>query len=362
MVMRAEDRRTEAVRGILQETGIGAVLVTDPYHLRYLSGFRGGEGMLYISADMKVLITDSRYTEAAGRESDYTVEEESASRRRETIVRECLGLDGAARVGYEDEDLRCSTFAALKEKLPEVAVWVPVKRRISDLRRIKDRRELEALANAEAVGDAAFADILEVLRPGMTEKEAAAELEYRMKQHGADGFSFDTIVASGPNSSMPHAIPTDRPFANGDFVTMDFGCIFDGYCSDMTRTVVIGRADEKQKEIYGTVLRAQEACLAHLRAGITGREADAYARDIIREAGYGERFGHGTGHGVGLFIHEEPRISPNDGTVLQAGMVETVEPGIYLPGFGGVRIEDMVVITEDGCRNLTSSPKELIEL
>ena len=196
----------------------------------------------------------------------------------------------------------------------------------------------------------------------MTEKEVAAELEYSMKKHGAEGLSFSTIVASGLHSSMPHAIPTDKPIEKGDFVTMDFGCVYEGYCSDMTRTVVVGKADEKQKEIYEIVRRAQQNCLDHLRAGISGQEADGYAREVISDAGYGEYFGHGTGHSVGLVIHEEPRISPLDRTILRENMIETVEPGIYIPGFGGVRIEDMVVITADGYRNYAHSPKELIEL
>ena len=181
-------------------------------------------------------------------------------------------------------------------------------------------------------------------------------------KQGASGFSFDTIMASGKNSSMPHAIPSEKKLETGDFITMDFGCLYQGYCSDMTRTIVLGRASEKQKEIYNTVLRAQEAALEIIRAGLTGQEVDRAAREVIEKAGYGPCFGHGLGHSVGLYIHEEPRLSPSDNTVLEAGMSETVEPGIYVPGFGGVRIEDLVIITEKGCRNLTSSPKELIEL
>ena len=357
-----DGKKLNTIQSILRSEKAGAMLITDPYHLRFLSGFRGGEGMLYLSHEQQVLITDSRYTEAAGKESDLTVIEENAAHRRTQILQECMEQDEVTCVAYEDEDLRCSAFAKLKKELPAVTEWVPLGRQIQAMRQIKTEEELLYLEKAESIGDAAFSDILGILKPGMSEKEIAAELEYSMKKHGADGLSFSTIVASGLHSSMPHAIPTDRQIEAGDFITMDFGCTYEGYCSDMTRTVVAGKADDRQKEIYSIVLRAQQNCLDHLRAGMSGRDADGYAREIISDAGYGKYFGHGTGHSVGLYIHEEPRLSPLDRTVLRENMIETVEPGIYIPGFGGVRIEDMVVITKEGHRNLTHSPKELIEL
>jgi Xaa-Pro aminopeptidase len=196
----------------------------------------------------------------------------------------------------------------------------------------------------------------------MTELEAAAELEYFMKKEGAEDLGFNTIIASGLNSSMPHAIPSEKPFEEGDFITFDFGCKYKGYRSDMTRTVVLGKASEKQKEIYNIVLKAQLAALDAIKAGMKGCEVDKVARDIITEAGYGEYFGHGLGHSVGLEIHEEPRLSVTSETVLQANMIETIEPGIYIPGFGGVRIEDMILVTEEGHINYAHSPKELIEI
>ena len=347
---------------IMKETGTDALLITDPFNMRYISGFRGGEGILYLSAERNVLITDSRYTEAAEQESDFEVLEESREHRRPELLLQCMKQDGAESIGYEDQSLRCCELDRFREELPEVRQWIPLRDRVDRLRRIKTPEEQELLARAEAISDAAFAELLKILRPGMTELEAAAELEYQMKKQGASGFSFDTIMASGKNSSMPHAIPSEKKLETGDFITMDFGCLYQGYCSDMTRTIVLGRASEKQKEIYNTVLRAQEAALEIIRAGLTGQEVDRAAREIIEKAGYGPCFGHGLGHSVGLYIHEEPRLSPSDNTVLEAGMSETVEPGIYVPGFGGVRIEDLVIITEKGCRNLTSSPKELIEL
>ena len=337
-----------------------AMLITDPYNMRYLSGFRGGEGILYISGKSHVLITDSRYTEAAAKESEYTIEEKSRTRRRTEIIAAYIREENIESLGFEDLHMRCAGYEQFRRALPEGIRFVPLGESVNALREIKSEEEIELLARAEQIGDEAFADLLGILHAGMTERETAAELEYRMKKRGAQGFSFDTIAASGPNSSMPHAIPTDRPLADGDFLTLDFGCTYEGYCSDMTRTVAIGSVSDRQREIYDTVLAAQRAALEGLHAGMTGAEGDALARTVINEAGYGDCFGHALGHSVGLYIHEEPRLGPGSGTVLKAGMIETVEPGVYVPGFCGVRIEDMVVITEDGIRNLTHSPKELI--
>ena len=350
------------IKELLKSAGAEALIITDPFNMRYLSGFSGGEGALFLAGDERVLITDSRYTEAAGKESSFTVIEENRQHPRMQIFRECLERCGSGSVGYEDQSLRCSEFDRMKEALPEKLQWIPLKGLVDKTRRIKSEEEIELIAKAEAIGDAAFLEILKILQPGMTELEAAAELEYQMRKAGAGGFSFDTIMASGKNSSMPHAVPSEKKLEEGDFITMDFGCTWKGYCSDMTRTVVLGEANEKQREIYRVVLEAQEAALAVIRAGLTGAEVDQVARDLIAEAGYGDCFGHGLGHSVGLYIHEEPRLSPSGLDTLECGMLETVEPGIYVPGFGGVRIEDLVVVTETGCRNLTSSPKCLIEL
>ncbi|MGI6118439.1 MAG: M24 family metallopeptidase [Bilifractor sp.] len=342
--------------------GADAMLITDPFNMRYLSGFRGGEGILFISRESRVLITDSRYTEAAAAESDFTVEEESRKLPRSEIVLEYVRREEIGSIGYEDSHMRCCEFSRLKAKLPESIQWIPLGEKVNDLRAVKSEEEIELLRKAEAIGDAAFADILKFIRKGMSELEIAAELEYRMKKHGAQGFSFDTIIASGPNSSMPHAIPSERKLRDGDFVTMDFGCRYEGYCSDMTRTIAIGSISEKQEEIYSIVLEAQNAALSNLRAGITGEVGDQFARSVIQSGGYGNCFGHALGHSVGLFIHENPRLGPGSADILKPNMIETVEPGIYVPGFCGVRIEDMVVIREDGIENLTHSPKDLIIL
>ncbi len=350
---------------ILENLHLDAMVITDAYNMRYISGFRGGEGILYLSQTQRVLITDSRYTEQAEKESDFTIVEEHSGHRRTEILKECIAKEEKSdefRMGYEDQALLCSQFHMLSAGLP-VTDWVPVESAVDDLRRVKTEEEIVCLAKAEEIGDIAFKEILSKIKVGMTELELAAELEYAMKKAGAENLSFSTIAASGLNSSMPHAIPGEKKLEEGDFITMDFGCKYRGYCSDMTRTVVLGKANDRQKEIYNAVLAAQLAALESLKPGVTGASVDKIARDKISELGLGDVcFSHGLGHSVGLFIHESPRLSPLDNTVLQPGMIETVEPGIYVPGFGGVRIEDMVVITEDGCRNLTHSPKELIEI
>lgn len=347
---------------VLKEIKADAMLVSDGYNMRYLSGFRGATGYLYMTPKRQVLITDARYTTQAREEAGaFEVREVGNDRGYALILSELLGEDQVSVLGFEDLHMIYADVKQLQEKCRNVE-WKPVSEGLNELRIVKNASELEKLAKAEAVGDAAFSYILGEIKPGITELQIAAKLEYYMKEQGAVSTSFETIVASGLNSAMPHAIPSDREIEAGDFVTMDFGCIWDGYCSDMTRTVVVGKANEKQKEIYNTVLAAQSAALAVIKAGMKGSEVDAVARKVITDAGYGEYFGHGLGHSVGLYIHEEPRLSQRCHVVLKENVIETVEPGIYVPNFGGVRIEDMVVVTKDGCKNFTNSPKELIEL
>lgn len=349
------------VNGLISQKNIDALLITDPYNMRYISGFRGGEGVLYISQNQHVLITDSRYTEAAQKESDFTVTEENKEHSRTELLNRCISQDHARTLGYEDCSMLCSDFNKFENEL-HVEAWIPMGQSVNKLRQIKTPEELDYLRKAESIGDAAFSAMLGYIKEGQTELEVAARLEYEMKMNGAEGLSFDSIVASGIHSSMPHAVPSEKKLEYGDFLTMDFGCIYKGYCSDMTRTIVIGKANDKQKEIYDIVLCAHKESMAAVKPGMKGCEVDKIARDIITEAGYGDCFGHGLGHSVGLFIHEEPRFSMTDQTVMKANMIETIEPGIYIPGFGGVRIEDMILITEDGYEDLAHSPKELIEL
>lgn len=345
-----------------QEPHLDAVLVSDGYNMRYLSGFRGATGYLFLTPQRKVLMTDSRYTTQAKEEApDFEVLEIGGDVTYESLLAQLAAETGISSILFEDTQLIYADAEKLKNACPDVQ-WVPAGERLNSLRILKSDEELACIARAEAIGDEAFSRILNDIRPGVTELQIAAKLEYYMKEAGALGTSFDTIVASGLHSAMPHAIPSARKIEAGDFVTMDFGCLYEGYCSDMTRTIVVGKADEKQKEIYHTVLQAQLAAIDAIRAGVVASDVDAVARKIIADAGYGDCFGHGLGHSVGLFIHEDPRLSPKCHEVLRENVTMTVEPGIYVPGFGGVRIEDLVCITKDGCVDYAHSPKELIEL
>lgn len=349
------------VQGLLQKHSIGAVLISNGNNMRYVSGFAGATGYLYISEKRHAVVTDFRYTIQAEMEAEgYEVITIGNGGYEETL-NDLLKTDGVSRLGFEAEDMLYATYNNLKEKLT-VKELVPLGHDITVMRRIKTPKELEMIKKAEAIGDQVFSEILTFIKPGMTELEIAARIEYLLKVYGGQSLSFSAIVASGINSSMPHAVPSQKKIEIGDFLTMDFGCVYEGYCSDMTRTIVIGKASDKQKEVYNTVLKAQLAALDFIKAGYKGKEVDQVARDIIYSAGYEGCFGHGLGHSVGLHIHENPRLSMLEEEILQAGMIETVEPGIYIKGFGGVRIEDLVLVTETGHENYTHSDKSLIEL
>lgn len=353
----------EAEERLFQSVEVDAVLLTGPANMRYVAGFTG-EGYVYLSRQTKIVVTDSRYTIAAREQCpDYEICEWGREGYYAPLL-SCLRKEGVERLGIEEEEMSLSAFRKLEQEMQkEVASlsFVELSQQICELRQVKTAAEQEKLRQAEAIGDRAFRRVLDRLKNGMTEKQVAAWLEFYMKEEGAEGFSFETIAASGLHSAMPHAVPTDKVLENGDFLTMDFGCLYQGYCSDMTRTVVMGRANAKQREVYETVLRAQETALQGIRPGMTGREIDNLAREVIVKAGYGKYFGHSLGHSVGLEIHERPNFSPKEETVIRPGMVITVEPGIYIEDFGGVRIEDVVIITENGCENITHSPKYLME-
>lgn len=367
---------TELEKEVLEAKKLDGVLVTSPANMRKCSGFRG-EGLVYVSRDLKLVLTDSRYTVAAREECplfEVVLYKHNLYESWISLLVERQGIEQVSRlsIGFEDEFMTVQaerTIEALFQKYDLSGLaWLPLHKRLDRLRWIKSAQEIREIEQAEHIGDLAFAKIVQKLEDiygsgqTMTEKQIAAWIEFYMKEQGAEATSFDTIAASGIHSSMPHAIPTDRAPEDGDFLTMDFGCKVNGYCSDMTRTVVIGHSSVEQKNIYDIVLRAQEAALAAIRPGIMGCEVDEAARKVISAAGYGHCFGHGLGHSVGLMIHEMPCFSPKDETVLEPGMVITVEPGIYIEGAYGVRIEDLVVVTEDGCRNLTHAPKAWKEI
>lgn len=349
------------VQELLKKLSIDAILISNGNNMRYVSGFAGETGYLYISEKRHAVVTDFRYTIQAEIEAEGYEVITIGNGGYEEALNNILKEEKIGRLGFEAEDMLYADYSSLKGKLL-VDELVPIGNEITAMRRIKTAKELEMIKKAEAIGDQVFVEILDYLQPGMTEIEVAARIEYLLKLKGAQGISFNAIVASGINSSMPHAVPSHKKIEKGDFLTMDFGCIYEGYCSDMTRTIVIGKASQKQKEVYETVLKAQLAALDFIKAGLKGKEVDKVARDIIYQAGYEGCFGHGLGHSVGLFIHENPRLSMLEEDILEEGMVETVEPGIYIKGFGGVRIEDLVVVTKEGHENFTFSEKKLIEL
>ena len=361
---------------LIQNKDLHILILTDGYNIHHISGYRGHTGMLVAFADAQYILTDSRYTEQVQIEApEFTCIDIGHDGYAKTIVglwqKAAAVKEGATlRIGFENKEISYMQYRAFVDifakELPKVQVeFVPLEDAVNAYREVKTEDEIAKLARAEQIGDEAFTEIVKFIREnwkdGLTEQRVALQLEYEMRLRGAEGTSFDTIAASGKNSSLPHAMPQPKVLAEGDFLTMDFGCMYQGYCSDMTRTIHIGlQVDAEQQKVYDTVLRAQLAALAAIRPGMVCSDVDKVARDMIAEAGYGAYFGHGLGHSVGLFIHEEPRFSMKCDAVLKPGVVITVEPGIYLPGKFGVRIEDMIVVTEDGYRNLASSPKELI--
>ena len=347
--------RLTKLRDMIKERGVDALLVGQADNRRYLSGFTGSTGWLLVTARRAVLATDFRYYEQVGRQAPDWELARIKTRFTDLLPDLLADLD-VRRLGFESEHLTVAQLETFREAATGVE-WQPLKQMVETLRLIKDRAEIEALRRSAALNDAAFVHLLSVIEPGMTERAVAWEIESYLRTHGASKVSFDLIVAAGPNGALPHARPGDHEIQVGEPVVIDMGCILDGYCSDMTRTICLGQAEDKYLEIWDLVLRAQQTALAGIHAGMEGIEADALARRVIEEAGYGDQFGHSLGHGVGLSVHEGPRASRLSKDALQAGMSLTVEPGVYLPGEFGVRIEDLVIIGEEGVENLTHSPK-----
>jgi len=348
--------RIGALRAFIAGQGLDAVVVAKPENRRYFSGFTGSSGLLLVGADAARLITDFRYIEQAARQAPEFAVVRHSSDMYETLAAEIQAI-GGGRIGFESDYVAwdaCQKMGEFVEKL------VPL--HLDKLRMVKDEAELASLRVAVRLADAAFDHILSFIRPGVSERDIALELEFFMRKKGAEKAAFDIIVASGPRSALPHGVASDKRIAAGEFVTMDFGAVFEGYHSDITRTVVVSKASARQREIYDLVRAAQQAGLDAIAAGRLGREVDEAARRVIGDAGYGDYFGHGLGHGLGLAIHEEPRLSPTGDVLLAPNMTVTVEPGVYLPEWGGVRIEDTVVVTAGGAEVLTASSKELILL
>lgn len=353
--------RLAKLRSALADRKLDALLVCRPENRAYLSGFTGSAGWLLISAEKAILITDFRYVEQAAAQAP-AFEVVKPETTHHALIGKLAAEWQAGRLGFEGDYLTVDEYRQYQDALGGVEL-APVTGLVEALRMIKDEGEIAIMERAAAITDEAWSHILGYIKPGVVERDLAVELEYKMKKLGAEGLAFDIIVASGVRSSLPHGRASEKVIEAGDLVTFDFGALYKGYCADMTRTVMVGEPSAKQREIYEIVLEAQLRGVAATRPGITGADLDEVCRSYIREKGYAEAFGHGTGHAVGRYIHESPRISVRGkDDVLQPGMVITIEPGIYLAGWGGVRIEDMVLVTETGCRRLSQSPKDLLIL
>lgn len=348
--------RIEKVRGLLGEEGIDGLLVTDPLNLRYLSGFSGTNGTILLTQEKTLFITDFRYLEQARLE--LTCEFEIIKEGNSLVDTLKSLLVGVKHLGVEGESLTINHFKELKEGL-EVDI-LSTSGLVSSLRKIKEEEEISKIRQAIDIAHSAGEEILGLLKSGLSELEVAAELEYRMRKGGTEGFGFSSIVASGPRSALPHGQASAKRIKEGDFVILDWGAIFEGYHCDLTRTVVIGTPNNEQRRIYKAVFDAQELGIDLVKPGLKASELDQRVREFIVELGFGEFFGHNLGHGVGLDVHEAPTISKKNDDPLRPGMIFTIEPGIYIPAMGGVRIEDMVLVTDDGCEVLTRNlPKAL---
>jgi Xaa-Pro aminopeptidase len=352
------EQRIGRLRKKMAEAGLESFLISNPFNRRYISGFTGSAGLALITASEAILITDFRYLTQVKEQAPHMTLVQHTGSIFGTVAKECQKL-GIKKLAFEQDHLTFAEAMKLKEALGEIQTE-PVSGIVEELRMIKDTEELEIIREAASIVDRTFATIVQELKPGMKEQEVALRIEVLMREMGASSSSFETIVASGKRSALPHGTASNKKLDKGDLVTLDFGAYYKGYASDITRTVMLGKPNEKQKEIYDIVLEANKQTVSAVRSGMTGREADAIARDYIKKHGYGDNFGHGTGHGLGLEVHEAPRLSALGDTVLAPGMVVTVEPGIYLPDFGGVRIEDDVIVTESGNEVITHANKELI--
>lgn len=346
---------------IIENLGeLDGVLLTSEANCFYATGF-AGEGMALVTKNGCWYFTDSRYTEAAEKAiQGATIEKISRERPFSRCINEALEQSGAKVLGFEDAAMTVAEHTTFAPKLN--AELSGASDLLLHLRAQKEDKEIEELIAAQRIAERALDTILGEIRPGVTEKEIAARLQYLMLSYGAEKMSFDPIVASGVNSSMPHAVPTEKTIQAGEFVTMDFGCVYHGYCSDMTRTVCVGQPTQEMRQVYDTVLRAQFAGINAAKSGATGREIDGAARKVIEDAGYGAYFGHSFGHGVGVEIHESPNASPANDKPMPVGAVISAEPGIYLPGKFGVRIEDVLILRENGCVDITKAGKDLLIL
>ena len=350
----------------LRADGLSALLLTGEYNRFYATGFHayGGDGVALIAADGRAwYLTDARYTEAAARAIPAAVQLEiGGGRGYAAVLKELFETERFPRLGFEDASMSVQEFKAYQKALGDGVEFVGWSEALSAIRSSKDADEQRRMIAAQRVAERAFTELLNEIRAGVSEKEIAARLQYWMLHFGATDKSFDPIVASGANGSMPHAVPTEKLLKPGEFVTIDFGCVYEGYCSDTTRTFAIESVTDEMAFAYDAVLRAQKAGIAAARAGVTGKEIDAAARAVLSDAGLGQYFTHSFGHGVGVEIHEAPNAAPRFDKPLPAGAVISAEPGVYIPGRFGLRIEDVIILNETGCTDITELPKDLLIL
>lgn len=354
-------KRTERLLVEMKEKGLESLFLNNSQNIRYISGYTGEDSYILISPKGKWFITDYRYSEQAKAEC---VEFEVIKRNRQAVtlgecVNQLLKDNNISTMGFERDHINFGMIEDIKNDI-ESAEIVPTSQIVEKLRYVKDEDEINCAKKACEIADKAFDKLIKVIKVGMTEAEAALELEYYMRQLGGEGVAFDTILISGKKTSMPHGIPSDKKIEHGDFITIDFGTLYKGYRSDMTRTFIMGEASEEQIKVYNSVLESQKVGVANAKAGIIGKKLDGKVAEILERDGYYQYSGKGLGHGVGLNIHEQPFLNPICEDVLKEGCIVTIEPGVYIPGWGGVRIEDTVVITKDGCEIITNTPKELL--
>ncbi len=362
MSFNAESKtRVERARKAIAEAGLDVILITDRINIGWISGFTGSNAFIIVTETDTVFATDSRYTvQAATQCPGWTLVTLGTSAPDEIVG--LLGNIKAARIGFEASTLSFALHAIYSSKLPPNVAFVPTEGLIDSLRMVKDDSEIAAIREACDIADRAFTHIRGYIEPGKTERSVMLELEWYIRRECGAEIAFDTIVASGWRSALPHGIASEKVIENGEFVTIDFGARYRGYCSDMTRTVIVGEPDDKQTEVYNVVLSALDAAIAAVKPGVAGVDIDSVARQIIKDAGYGDYFGHGLGHSLGRAVHDGPGFSPRSNMVLEEGMVITVEPGIYIPEWGGVRIEHDILVTATGADILNKSTSDLIVL
>ena len=346
----------------LDAYGLDAMMVTSSPNRLYATQFHSSAGVAVVTREKSYFFTDSRYIEAAGKRiTGAEIRQSTDSVSLMDLTNEVIKARGIQKLGFEEQYATVEEYNRWKEKLA-CQELVPAAKLLMELRCVKEQAEVDCMIAAQRIAEKALKDAFDFIKPGVTEKEISAFLQYRMLCHGAEKMSFEPIVVSGVNSSMPHGVPSDKKVEAGDFVTMDFGCVYGGYCSDMTRTVAVGFATEEMEKVYYTVLDAQKAGIAAAKAGVTGRFVHETAAKVIGDAGYGAYFGHGFGHSLGVEIHENPRFSQQNDQPVPAGAVMSAEPGIYIPGKFGVRIEDVIVLGENACTDIMEAPHELIVL